>query len=317
MNRKRLGNSDLHVSPLCFGGNVFGWTIDENTSFNILDAFADSGCNFIDTADVYSRWVPGNRGGESETIIGNWLKKKGGRETIVIATKVGSDMGRGEGKTLRKDYILKAAAESLQRLQTDYIDLYQTHYDDERLPVDEALEAYYELTKAGKVRWIGASNMSAERLQQSLQVSSQKGFPVYQTLQPEYNLYARQHFEETYKSICEENNISVIPYYSLASGFLTGKYRSEADLTKSQRGGGIRKYLNERGFTILSALDEVTKRCNATPATVSLAWLMAQPTVVAPIASATSKKQLQSLTSAVDLKLDDEAIRILNEASRY
>ena len=317
MNRKQLGKSGLQVSPICFGGNVFGWTIDEKKSFELLSAFVGSGCNFIDTADVYSRWVPGNKGGESETIIGNWLKKNGGRETVVIATKVGSDMGKGEGKTLRKDYILKAADESLQRLQTDYIDLYQTHYDDENLPVDEALEAYNELIKAGKIKWIGASNMSASRLKQSLSASEKQSFAMYQTLQPEYNLYAREHFEKTYQNICEQHNISVIPYYSLASGFLTGKYRSEADLNKSQRGGGIKKYLTSRGFKILSALDDVSKRCNTTPATVSLAWLMAQPTVVAPIASATSKEQLQSLVEAVELKLDTEALDVLNEASKY
>lgn len=317
MNRKQLGNSGLHVSSICLGGNVFGWTIDEKKSFEVLTAFVDRGGNFIDTADVYSRWVPGNKGGESEIIIGNWLKKNGGRETVVIATKAGSDMGRGEGKTLRKDYILKAADESLQRLQTDYIDLYQTHYDDENLPVDEVLEAYYELTKAGKIKWVGTSNMSAERLKQSLSKSEEKGFPIYQTLQPEYNLYAREHFEKTYQNICEEHNVSVIPYYSLASGFLTGKYRSESDLNKSQRGGGIKKYLNDRGFRILSALDEVSKRYNTTSATVSLAWLMEQQTVVAPIASATSKEQLQSLTDAVELKLDKEALDVLNDSSRY
>ncbi len=317
MKRLQLGKSDLHVSPVCFGGNVFGWTIDEKTSFDLLNVFVAAGCNFIDTADVYSRWIPGNKGGESEAIIGNWLKKNGGREKVVIATKVGSDMGKGEGKTLRKDYILKEVEDSLQRLQTDYIDLYQTHYDDEKLPVDEALEAYNELTKAGKIKWIGTSNMNAKRLQESLTASEEKGFPVYQTLQPEYNLYERKHFEETYKQICEENNVGVIPYYSLASGFLTGKYRSEADLNKSQRGGGIKKYLNDRGYKILSALDEVSKRYNTTQATVSLAWLMAQPTVVAPIASATSTKQLQSLIDAVELELDDDALKILSEASDY
>ncbi len=317
MNQKQLGKSDLYVSPLCFGGNVFGWTIDEATSFELLDAFTGAGCNFIDTADVYSRWKPGNKGGESEAIIGNWLKKRGNRNNIIIATKVGSDMGEGDGKTLRKEYIIKAVERSLQRLQSDYIDLYQTHYDDESLPVDEALEAYDELIKEGKVRWIGTSNMSGERVKQSLEVSEQKEYPSYQTLQPEYNLYARQTFEKEYQAICFENSISVIPYYSLASGFLTGKYRSEADLNKSQRGGGIRKYLNDRGYEILTALDEVSERYNTMPATVALAWLIAQPTVAAPIASATSKEQLTSLTDAVELTLDKDVLERLNEASGY
>lgn len=317
MNRKQLGKSDLHVSPVCLGGNVFGWTIDESASFQVLDAFVAAGCNFIDTADVYSRWKPGNKGGESETIIGNWLKRSGVREKVVIATKVGSDMGKGEGKTLRKDYIIKQADESLKRLQTDYIDLYQTHYDDKSLPVEEALEAYHHLVKAGKVIWIGASNMSAERLLQSLEKSEREGFPRYQTLQPEYNLYDRQEFEENYQQICLDNNVDVINYYSLASGFLTGKYRNENDLNKSQRGQGVKKYLNERGFRILSALDDVAERYNSTPATVSLAWLMAQPAVVAPIASATSIAQLQSLTAAAELLLDKEALDLLTSASDW
>lgn len=314
MNKRQLGNSDLHVSPICFGSNVFGWTIDEKTSFELLDAFVDANCNFIDTADVYSRWKRGNKGGESETIIGNWLEQKRSRQKVIIATKVGSDMG--EGKTLRKAYIVKEAEQSLRRLKTDYIDLYQTHYDDEVLPVDEALEAYNELVKAGKVRWIGTSNMSAERLLQSLKMSEEKGFPFYQTLQPEYNLYARKYFEENYRSICLKNKIGVITYYSLASGFLTGKYRSEADFSKSQRGGGMKKYLNPRGFSILHALDEVAERYNSTPATVSLAWLIAQPSVAAPIASATNLQQVKSLTNAVQFRLDEDALEILNKASK-
>ncbi len=314
MNKRQLGNSDLHVSPICFGSNVFGWTIDEKTSFELLDAFVDANCNFIDTADVYSRWKRGNKGGESETIIGNWLEQKRSRQKVIIATKVGSDMG--EGKTLRKAYIVKEAEQSLRRLKTDYIDLYQTHYDDEVLPVDEALEAYNELVKAGKVRWIGTSNMSAERLLQSLKMSEEKGFPFYQTLQPEYNLYARKYFEENYQSICLKNKIGVITYYSLASGFLTGKYRSEADFSKSQRGGGMKKYLNPRGFSILHALDEVAERYNSTPATVSLAWLIAQPSVAAPIASATNLQQVKSLTNAVQFRLDEDALEILNKASK-
>lgn len=313
MNKKQLGESDLYVSPLCFGGNVIGWTIDEPTSFELLDTFTGAGFNFIDTADVYSRWAPGNQGGESETIIGNWLQRSGNRQNVIIATKVGGDMG--EGKTLRKDYILKEVDRSLQRLQTDYIDLYQTHFDDETLPVEEALEAHNELVRMGKVRWIGASNMSAARLMESLDVSHRKMFPSYQTFQPEYNLYTRKDFEANFQKICSDNNISVITYFSLASGFLTGKYRNQSDLNKSQRGGGMSKYMNDRGNKILSALDEVSKRYNLTPATVSLAWLMAQPTVAAPIASATSKEQLKSLTEAAELILDNDAMNILNEAS--
>ncbi len=314
MEKRQLGQSDLQVMPLCFGGNVFGWTIDEATSLKLLDAFTGAGCSFIDTADVYSRWVPGNKGGESETIIGNWMKKSGKRSDVIVATKVGSDMG--EGKTLRKDYVLKEAEASLKRLQTDYIDLYQTHFDDETLPVSEALEAYDELIQSGKVRWIGSSNMTADRFRESLKESKERSLPAYQTLQPEYNLYDRQPFEENYQQLCVDNNISVIPYYSLASGFLTGKYRSENDLNKSQRGGGIKKYLDERGFKILSALDDVSKRYNTTPATVSLAWLMAQPTIAAPIASATSMEQVKSLTDAVSLSLDDDALKQLDEASK-
>ncbi len=314
MEKRQLGQSDLQVMPLCFGGNVFGWTIDEATSLKLLDAFTGAGCSFIDTADVYSRWVPGNKGGESETIIGNWMKKSGKRNDVIVATKVGSDMG--EGKTLRKDYVLKEAEASLKRLQTDYIDLYQTHFDDETLPVSEALEAYNELIQSGKVRWIGSSNLTADRFRESLKESKERSLPAYQTLQPEYNLYDRQPFEENYQQLCVDNNISVIPYYSLASGFLTGKYRSENDLNKSQRGGGIKKYMDERGFKILSALDDVSRRYNTTPATVSLAWLMAQPTIAAPIASATSMEQVKSLTDAVSLSLDDDALKQLDEASK-
>lgn len=235
---------------------------------------------------------------------------------MIIATKVGGDMGNGEGKTLRKDYILKSVDASLQRLRTDVIDLYQTHFDDETLPVEEALEAYDEIIKAGKVRCIGTSNMSAERLKNSFVESKYRHLPKYQTLQPEYNLYSRKHFEETYRNLCSENNVGVITYYSLASGFLTGKYRSENDLQKSQRGKGIKKYLDERGYRILDALDEVSSRLQSTPAAVSLAWLMAQPTVLAPIASATKMSQLQSLLDAVQLQLDEESLKTLNEASQ-
>ncbi len=315
MKKKQLGNSAMEVAPLALGGNVFGWTIDEPTSFTILDAFSDAGFNLLDTADVYSRWKEGNHGGESEKIIGNWMKKRGNRDKIIVATKVGSDMG--DGKTLKKNYIIKAVEESLKRLQTDYIDLYQSHFDDLSTPVEEIIDAFAELIKQGKVKAIGASNLSLERLKESVEYSVRAGLPRYETLQPLYNLYDREVFENEFQPYCLEKNISVINYYSLASGFLTGKYRSENDLSKSARGKGNEKYMNERGFKILHALDEVAKRYNATQATVSLAWLMEQPTVAAPIASATNTKQLNDLIAAVNLKLDEDALEELNNASAY
>lgn len=316
MVKRQLGESDLYVAPLTLGGNVFGWTIDEAKSFEILDGFVAAGFNLIDTADVYSRWVPGNEGGESEKIIGNWMKKSGNRDQVIIATKVGADMGQGK-KDLSKSYITKAVDDSLRRLQTDYIDLYQTHWDDLTMPVEETLETYSELVKAGKVRWIGASNLSPERLTESLEVSKKNGFPSYQTFQPEYNLYAREGFEKELEQICLQNNLGVINYYSLASGFLTGKYRSEADLNQSARGGGIKEYLNDRGFKILKALDEVSARYNTTPASVAIAWLIARKSVTAPIASATNLKQLEALTDAAELNLNADAIESLNAASAY
>lgn len=314
MNKRTLGKSNLEVAPLAFGGNVFGWTIDEPTSFQLLDAFVDAGFNLIDTADSYSRWVPGNQGGESEAIIGNWLKKRGNRSEVVIATKVGSDMGSGK-KDLSKNHIRKSVEDSLRRLQTDYIDLYQSHYDDLDTPIEETLQTYAELVQEGKVRVIGASNLSGERILQSLKISEQHGFPRYESLQPEYNLYDRAGFENEYEAIALENGIGVIPYYSLASGFLSGKYRSEADLSKSQRGQGIKKYLNDQGFAILNALDEVAKRYDANPTQIALAWLIAQPTISAPIASATSLDQLQDLIKSAELTLDASDLATLNQAS--
>ena len=315
MEKRQLGNSGIEVAPLAFGGNVFGWTIDEPTSFKLLDAFVDAGFNLIDTADSYSRWKEGNHGGESETIIGNWMKQRGNRDKVIIATKVGSDMG--EGKSLKKNYIFKAVEDSLKRLQTDHIDLYQSHFDDLSTPVEETMDAYAELVKQGKVKAIGASNLSIERLKQSVEYSESNGLPRYETLQPLYNLYDREGFEKELQPFSLQNNIGVINYYSLASGFLTGKYRSENDLSKSARGGGVKKYLNDRGFKILQALDEVAKRYNTKPATISLAWLMAQPAIAAPIASATSINQLNNLIASANLKLDKEAIDVLNKASRY
>ena len=315
MEKRLLGNSGIEVAPLALGGNVFGWTIDEQTSFKILNAFTDAGFNLIDTADVYSRWKAENIGGESETIIGNWMKQRGNRDKVIVATKVGSDMG--EGKTLKKNYIFKAVDASLKRLQTDHVDIYQSHFDDLSTQVEEIIDAFSELIKQGKVRAIGASNLSAERLKESVEYSERAGLPRYETLQPLYNLYDRGVFEKEYQPYCLEKNISVINYYSLASGFLTGKYRSENDLSKSARGGGNKKYLNERGFKILKAVDEVAEHYNTTPATVSLAWLMAQPTISAPIASATSAQQLNDLVAAVDLKLDKDALEQLNTESTY
>ncbi|MBI2485385.1 MAG: aldo/keto reductase [Deltaproteobacteria bacterium] len=316
MKKRKLGNSGLEVSPLAFGGNIFGWTVDESTSFKLLDAFVASGFNLIDTADVYSKWVPGNKGGESETIIGKWLKRSGNREKVIIATKVGMEMGANK-KGLSKSYILPAVEDSLQRLQTGYIDLYQSHADDLDTPLEETLEAYAQLIKQGKVRAIGASNYSAERLSQALQVSEQQGYPSYQSLQPLYNLYDRSEYETKLESLCQEKGLGVISYFSLASGFLTGKYRSENDLSKSARGQFVKKYLNDRGFRILKALDQVAKQLNSNPASLSLAWLIARPSITAPIASATSLEQLNELIEATKLELDHSQIELLNQASAY
>lgn len=315
MKRRRLGNSELEVAPLAFGGNVFGWTVDEQTSFELLDAFVGAGFNLIDTADAYSSWAPGNTGGESETIIGKWLKAGGRRDEVIVATKVGWEM-RGE-KGLSKAYILRSAEDSLHRLQTDYIDLYQSHKDDPSTPIDETLEAYAELIRQGKVRVIGASNYSADRLEESLLTSEQRGLPRYESLQPLYNLYDRAAFEAELEPLCMEKSVGVISYYSLASGFLSGKYRSEADLGKSPRGGGVKKYLNERGLRILKALDEVSERQGTTPARAALAWLIARPSVTAPIASATSLEQLNDLLEATRLELDETSLRLLDEASAW
>ncbi|RLJ72889.1 aldo/keto reductase [Pedobacter alluvionis] len=315
MEKRTLGKTDLNIAPIAFGGNVFGWTIDEKKSFEILDQFVESGFNFIDTADVYSRWVPGNNGGESETIIGNWLKKQHKRHDIIIATKVGSDMG--QGKSLKKDYIINEVEHSLSRLQTDYIDLYFSHFDDESTPVEETLSAYETLIKAGKVRWIGASNFSADRLKESLLYSTEHSLPRYEVYQPGYNLYDRENFEQEHEKICLDYGLGVVTYYSLASGFLTGKYRSENDLNKSQRGGSIKKFLNERGFKILNALDQVAEKHGVEPASAALAWLIYHPSITAPIASVTDLSQLKSFTEAANLKLSPEDISHLDKASIY
>jgi aryl-alcohol dehydrogenase-like predicted oxidoreductase len=316
MKKRKLGDSGLEVSPLAFGGNVFGWTVDEPTSFTLLDGFVAAGFNFIDTADVYSKWAPGNKGGESETIIGKWLKKNGKRQNVVIATKVGNEMGPAR-KGLLKAYILRAVEDSLERLQTDYIDLYQSHTDDPDTPLEETLEAYARLVREGKVRAIGASNHSAERLAQALEVSKRHGYPSFQSLQPLYNLYDRAGYETEHEPFCLAKRLGVISYFSLGSGFLTGKYRSEGDLAESARGEMVRKYLDHRGFRILTALDEVSKRLSSTPARVSLAWLIARPSITAPIASATSLEQLNDLIEGTRLELDHSSIELLNQASAY
>lgn len=306
MELRRLGRSPLQVPPLCFGCNIFGWTVDEATSFTLLDGLLEHGINFLDTADVYSRWAPGHQGGESEAIIGRWMKARGNRDKIILATKVGMDMGEGR-VGLKAGYVAQAVEASLKRLQTDYIDLYQSHKDDPETPQEETLGAYAKLIEAGKVRVIGASNFSAERLSEALRLAETKGLPRYESLQPEYNLYERSVFEGPLEQVCRENGLGVIPFFSLAAGFLTGKYRSEADYAKSPRGErSIPRYMNERGMKILAALDEIAAAKGTEPAAVALAWLMAKPAVTAPIASATSLKQLETLVAATRLALSPD-----------
>lgn len=314
MQKRKLGRSNLEVAPLIFGGNVFGWTLDEAGSFSLLDAFVDAGFDCIDTADVYSRWHPGNKGGESETIIGNWIEARGNRDKVVIATKCGLELAPDK-KGLSKAYIMRAVEDSLQRLKTDYIDLYQSHRDDPETPVEETMEAHARLVEQGKVRVIGASNFGAPRLEASLAAAEAAHGPRYETLQPNYSLCERSEFEGSVQDFCVAEGIGVIPYYSLASGFLTGKYRTKEDLGDRPRSAGAGKYLNERGLRILGALDQVAERYDATPAQVSLAWLAAQPAVAAPIASATSTAQLSEILAFAQLQLDDAAIKTLNDAS--
>lgn len=316
MNKRKLGNTDLTISPLVFGGNVFGWTADKKRSFELLDRFMDAGLETIDTADMYSTWVPGNSGGESETIIGEWLKTGRDRSRIVLITKVGMEMPPGN-KGLSSAWIERAAEDSLRRLQTDHIDLYLSHIFDETVPIEETLRAYERLISAGKVRAIGASNHSYEQLASALNVARTTGLPRYEVLQPEYNLYDRASYEGSLRDLAMAEGLGVITYYSLASGFLTGKYRSRDDLHKSPRGGGIEGYLDSRGLRILHALDEVAKSHNATPAEVALAWLIARPGVTAPIASATSLEQLESLIRSTRLSLSAADIDSLDQASAF
>ena len=314
MQRRKLGGSGLATAPIVFGGNVLGWTADEATSFKLLDAFVASGFNCIDTADVYSRWAPGHAGGESETVIGHWIKQRGHHDDVLIATKVGSDMGNGN-TGLAGGYIAKAVEASLKRLGVDRIDLYQEHFDDGKAPVAETMEAFAKLVKAGKVRAIGASNISPERLRESQAASAKNGWPKYETLQPHYNLVERAGYEKDYEPVAAEMGLGVIPYWSLASGYLTGKYRSEADLGKSPRGGSVKKYMDSNGPKVLAALDEIAGGLHAKPSQVALAWLIARPSITAPIASATSIAQWEEIAKAAELTLSAEAIGKLDAAS--
>ncbi|MGH1517196.1 aldo/keto reductase [Chryseobacterium sp. JK1] len=313
MEKRKIKNTDLAIAPINFGGNVFGWTLDEKQSFAILDRFADEGFNFIDTADTYSWWVNG-KGGQSEEIIGKWMKNRSNRKDIVLATKVGSET-KEHGYDISKKHILQSVDESLQRLQTDHIDIYYTHFDDHTTPVEETLSAYDEIIKAGKVRYIAASNLSPERLKASFEASEKYNLPKYVALQPHYNLVEREGFEKNYAPLVEEFDLSVFPYWSLAAGFLTGKYRTEADFAKSTRGEGVRKYLNDKGIAVLKALDQVGEKHQAPQSTVALAWLLANPLITAPIVSATSASQLDTLFNAPKLVLDQDDIDLLNKVS--
>lgn len=313
MEKRKIKNTDLSIAPINFGGNVFGWTLDEKQSFDILDRFTEAGFNFIDTADTYSWWVNG-KGGQSEEIIGKWMKSRSNRNDIVLATKVGSET-KEHGYDISKKHILKSVDDSLQRLQTDHIDLYYTHFDDNITPVEETLSAYDEIIKAGKVRYIAASNLSPERLKASFEAAEKNNLPKYVALQPHYNLMEREGFEQNYAPLAEQFDLSVFPYWSLAAGFLTGKYRDEADFAKSARGEGVRKYLNPKGLEVLKALDQVSAKHNTTQGTVSLAWLLSNPLITAPIVSATSASQLETVFNAPKLVLDQEDIDLLNNAS--
>lgn len=313
--KRELGDSGLSVVPLSFGGNVFGWTVDKAQSFRLLDAFVDSGCDLLDTANMYSTWVPGHQGGESESIIGEWLKQSGKRDKIVLATKVGLEMGDGS-KGLKKDYILRSVEDSLRRLQTDCIDLYQSHWDDETTSLEETLSAYQTLIEQGKVRAIGASNYSAARLEEAHAIALSAKLPHYVSLQPEYNLYDREAYETELLPTIEKLGLGVISYYSLASGFLSGKYRSEADFGKSARGASMSKYLNDKGYRVLAALDEVAANHQTVPAVIALAWLQHQPSVTAPIASATSVEQWEDLAKSLHIQLSTEELERLGSSSR-
>lgn len=315
MKKVIIKNTDLEIAPINFGGNVFGWTLNKAQSFEVLDKFVGGGFNFIDTADMYAYWVDGGTGGQSETILGEWMKTRGNRKEIVLATKVGGETGLHPVDSSKK-HILEGIDQSLKRLQTDYIDLYYTHFDDGITPVEETLDAYQQIIKAGKVRYIAASNVSPERLIESFQVAEQNGLPRYVALQPHYNLLVRDQFENAYAPIVKQEHLSVFTYWSLEAGFLTGKYKTEADFDKTARGAGIKKYFDARGKAILTALEETALKHHVQPATVALAWLLANPLVTAPIVSATSERQLQTLFAAPELKLDTEDMERLNSAGR-
>lgn len=309
-----LGRTGVQVTPLCFGGNIFGWTVDEQASFKVLDAYVEAGGNFIDTADVYSAWVPGHQGGESETILGKWMRERNNRHQMVIATKVGSLTSRGRTPDLSRAHILQAVEASLRRLQTDYIDLYFAHRDDLETPLSETLGAFAELVQAGKVRVLGASNYNAARMREALQVSRDNGYPRYEVQQPRYNLIARNDYEGDLQRLCVEEEISVVPYSSLASGFLTGKYRQGADMPSTPRAGSVRQnYWTSANFALLERVDQVARQYGATPAQVALAWLLTRPGVTAPIASATTVEQTRDITGALTLKLDQSALDTLTQ----
>lgn len=314
MQTRKLGADGPEVPVVCLGGNVYGWTLPEADAFRQFDQALDLGLNFIDTADVYSRWAPGHRGGESETIIGKWFAQSGRRKEIILATKVGMDMGEGR-KGLKPAYIRQAVEASLRRLQTDYIDLYQAHADDPDTPLEDTLRAFDDLVKAGKVRAIGASNYTGARLTEALETSRKNNLASYVSLQPHYNLVERDKFETDLLPVVQKYQLGVIPYFSLAAGFLSGKYRSKQDAEKAARGAMVQKYMNDWGFGVIAALNEVAKAHSATPARVALAWLIAQPGITAPIASATNDQQLIDLAEAAKLKLDQGSIEKLNEAS--
>jgi aryl-alcohol dehydrogenase-like predicted oxidoreductase len=320
MQKKPLGNSSLNVAPLAFGGNVFGWTADEQRSFELLDTFVGAGFNLIDTANVYSAWIPGHQGGESETVIGQWLKRGSvTRDNVVIVTKVGismEDTFNMDKCSLSRDSIMKHVDDSLRRLQTDYIDLYLSHVDDANTPLEETLAAHDALVRAGKVRYIGASNYKKDRLEEALKVSADNNLASYVALQPHYNLYHREDYEGELQDFCVSNNIGVFTYFSLASGFLTGKYRQESDLAGSSRGELVKGMLNARGYRILAALDHVAGELSAKPSQVALAWLLAQPGIVAPIASATTLAQLEEIMGCASLELSAAQLDVLNASGK-
>jgi aryl-alcohol dehydrogenase-like predicted oxidoreductase len=315
MQHRKLGDTGLDVPVITLGGNVFGWTVGENEAFDLLDRAVDLGLNFIDTADVYSRWVPGNHGGESETILGKWFARSGKRDRIILATKVGMDMGDGK-KGLSAKYIPQAAEDSLRRLQTDHIDVYFSHRDDPESPLEETLGAYQRLIEQGKVRFIGASNYKGARLREALEISKRRNLPRYQVLQPLYNLLEREEYETDLLPVVEEYGLGVTPYFALASGFLTGKYRKPEDLQGKPRGSMVEKYLNPRGLAVLDALESVAREHNTTPAAVALAWLMGRPGITSPIASATNARQIGDLVEAANIELDRDSIEKLSNAGR-